>query len=128
MKWLQDQLDSIDEALEVVLDTNPGAFNTLEDFSRNAISTAMLIETGARNGELQYFDEPFYKPHPFGACYITADLNWTYNYQLCQSISDPKLRAECEAKAREAYCNAIVMCGDDKDVESGSDGGSGEGG
>ena len=128
MKCLQAQLDCIDETLEVVYQTNPGAYNTLEEWSREAISTALLIEMGARGGAMRYFDEPFFKPHPFGACYITADLTYAYNHQLCQSIADPKLRAECESKAREVYCNAIMMCGEDRNVERGSEDGDGESG
>lgn len=60
--------------------------------------------------------EPLFKPRPFGnlTCYLLADWSYAENLYLCSLISDPAIRASCEATARSTYCEAFDLCGDSR--------------
>jgi len=100
------------EAMKLLAIHQPDQYEWLESLGSDELLA--LVARHAAEQVHQEGGEPFFKPRPPNqniACYLTADFNYAQSHQACSLITDPKLRAECQSKARDAYCEAIELCG-----------------
>ena len=103
---MKTQTETFHETLEAMERSSPKAFDYYSSRTPDALAMRAAISVPTSLG-----DEPFYKPHPFGACYIIADFNWANNYYACTLITDKALQTACIAASRQSYCDAIDLCG-----------------
>lgn len=106
----------LDQTFAYLKQHQPADYAKLEAMSQG--DWAEIVHITARTMTLHMLvgrgdTEPTFKPHPFGSCYLLADLNYAQAVTGCNYISDPKLRADCLEQSRKVYCDALTACGED---------------
>ncbi|MHA7814069.1 MAG: hypothetical protein ACX94C_11850 [Phycisphaerales bacterium] len=101
----------LDQTFAYLKQHQPADYANLEALS--PADWAALVNLTAQAMSEEGGTEPTFKPHPFGSCYLLADLNYAQAVTGCNYISDPKLRADCLEQSRKIYCDALTACGED---------------
>lgn len=89
--------------------SNPKAYNELSNMSPGEYHRAIYAESSSTQR-----GEPVFKKRPFNqniVCYTTAEFLYVQALYLCSFISNPTKKAQCEADALDAYCDAHEACG-----------------
>ena len=101
-----DQRSGITTVLKIIKRENPKLFNSIIEMG--SAERMQQVATFATLGEVIFKE----RPPGFQFCYFVADFNYAQDLALCDLITDPKLKADCKAAAKVAYCNAFDSCGE----------------
>lgn len=110
-----DQSENYARCIKVLKSDNPSAASKLATMQPEDMMAAVAMHASEQVAAWsQEGTEPFFKPRPFKgdfACYVLIEFQYANSHYACSLISDPALRAECEMKAMESYCEAHMLCG-----------------